>query len=160
VKKDQLALSNTLIVSETDKGDGMKTAKFAETPPLPGYLVAIAVGDTELVDAGTAGRKNIRIRIAVPRGRSAEAKYAAETTSTIINLLENYFGVPYSYEKLDEVAVPLFGGAMENAGMVTYGTSFTLAKPEEDTPGRQREWVSVAAHELAHQWFGDLVTKA
>jgi alanyl aminopeptidase len=160
VKGEQVALSNTPVVSESGAGEGMKTVKFAETPPLPSYLVAIAVGDMELVDAGTAGKKNTRIRIAVPHGRSAEAKYAAETTPAIVNLLENYFGVPYPYEKLDEVAVPLFGGAMENAGMVTYGTSFTLAKAEEDTPGRQRNWVSVASHELAHQWFGDLVTTA
>jgi alanyl aminopeptidase len=160
VKKDQVALSNTPVVSETEAGEGMKTVKFGETAPLPSYLVAIAVGDMELVDAGTAGKKNTRIRIAVPHGHSAEARYAAQTTPTIVKLLEGYFGVPYPYEKLDEVAVPLFGGAMENAGMVTYGASFTLAKPEEDTPGRQREWVSIASHELAHQWSGDLVTTA
>jgi len=160
VKKDHVALSNTPIVSETDTGDGLKTVKFAETKPLPSYLVALAVGDMELVDAGAAGQKNTRIRIAVPRGRSPEAKYAAETTPTIVNLLENYFGVPYPYDKLDEVAVPLFGGAMENAGLVTYGMSLILTKPEEDTLGRQRAWVGVASHELAHQWFGDLVTTA
>jgi len=160
IKKDQVALSNTPIVSETDAGDGMKTVKFAETRPLPSYLVALAVGDMELVDAGTASSKNIRVRLAVPRGRSAEAKYSAETTPAIVNLLEKYFGVPYAYDKLDEVAVPLFGGAMENAAMVTYGAGLILAKPDEDSLGRQRAWVSVASHELSHQWFGDLVTTA
>jgi alanyl aminopeptidase len=122
--------------------------------------VALAVGNMELVDAGTAGKKNIRIRIVVPRGHSAEAKYAAETTPTIVTLLENYFGIPYPYEKLDEVAVPLYGGAMENAGLVVYGSSIILAKPEQDSLQRQRTWVSIASHELAHQWFGDLVTTA
>ena len=160
VKKDQVALSNTPVVSETDAGEGMKTVKFAETKPLPSYLVALAVGDMELVDAGTAGKKNTHIRIVVPRGRSAEAKYAAETTPTVVNLLENYFGIPYPYDKLDEVAVPLFGGAMENAGLVTYGSSLILAKPDEDTLERRRGWVGVASHELAHQWFGDLVATA
>jgi alanyl aminopeptidase len=147
-------------VSETDSGDGMKVVKFAETKPLPSYLVAIAVGDLEFVDAGTAGKKNTRVRIVVPHGRGSEAKYAAETTPAIVNLLEKYFGIPYPYDKLDEVAVPVFGEAMENAGIVTYGSGIILAKPEQDTPSRQRMWVSVAAHELAHQWFGDLVTTA
>ena len=160
VKKDQVALSNAPMVSETDSGDGMKAVKFAETKPLPSYLVAIAVGDLEFVDAGAAGKKNTRVRIVVPRGRGSEAKYAAETTPAIVNLLENYFDIPYPYDKLDEVAIPLFGGAMENAGFVTYGSGIILAKPEQDTPSRQREWVWVAAHELAHQWFGDLVTTA
>jgi len=160
VKSDQVALSNTPIVSETDAGGGMKTVKFAETRPLPSYLVAIAVGDMELVDAGTAGKKKTHIRIVVPHGRNTQAKYAAETTPTIVNLLENYFGIAYPYDKLDEVAVPLFGGAMENAGLATYGSGIILAEPDEDTLQRQRVWVSIAAHELAHQWFGDLVTTA
>ncbi|MGD0223509.1 MAG: M1 family aminopeptidase [Terriglobia bacterium] len=160
VKKDEVALSNTSITSETNSGDSMKTVKFAQTRPLPSYLVALSVGDLDLVDAGTAGKKNTRIRIAVPRGRGAEAKYAAETTPAILNLLEDYFGISYPYEKLDEVAVPLFGGAMENAGQVTYGASVILAKPEQDSLERQRLWVSIASHELAHQWFGDLVTTA
>jgi alanyl aminopeptidase len=160
VKKDHVALSNTPIVSEIDSGDGMKTVKFAETKPLPSYLVALSVGDLDLVDAGTAGKKNTRIRIVVPRGRGAEAQFAAETTPAILNLLEDYFGIPYPYDKLDEVAVPSFGGAMENAGQVSYSSSLILAKPENDSVQRQRMWMSVAAHELAHQWFGDLVTPA
>jgi cytosol alanyl aminopeptidase len=160
VKKDQVALSNTPIVSETDAGNGMKTVKFAETPPLPSYLVAMTVGNLELVDAGTAGKKNTRIRIVVPHGRTAEAKYAVETTPTIVNLLEGYFGIPYPYDKLDEVAIPLAGYAMEHPGLVTYGASLIIEKPDEDTPGRQRGRVSVASHELAHQWVGDLVTTA
>jgi alanyl aminopeptidase len=160
VKKDQVALSNTPILTESDTGDGMKAVKFAQTKPLPSYLVAIAVGDLDLVDAGTAGKNHTRVRIAVARGRGPEAKYAAETTPAILNLLENYFDIPYPYDKLDEVAIPLFGGAMENAGLVTYGSGIILAKPDQDTPSRQRNWVWTAAHELAHQWFGDLVTTA
>ncbi len=160
VKKEQVGLSNTPIVSETDTGDGMKTVKFAETKPLPSYLVAFTVGDMELVDAGTAGKENTRVRIVVPHGRRAEAQYAAETTPTIVNLLENYFGIPYPYDKLDEVAIPLAGYAMEHPGLVTYGASIIIEKPDQDTLERQRLWVSVASHELAHQWFGDLVTTA
>jgi alanyl aminopeptidase len=160
VKKNQEALSNTPIASETNTSHGMKTVKFAETKPLPSYLVAFSVGDFEIVEAGTAGKKNTPVRIAVPRGRAAEAKYAAKTTPAIVGLLENYFGIPYPYEKLDQVAVPTFGGAMENAGQITYGVSIILAKADQDTPQRQRNWVWIAAHELAHQWSGDLVTTA
>jgi alanyl aminopeptidase len=160
VKKGQVALSNTPIVSETDSSDGMKAVKFAETPPMPSYLVAFTVGHLDFIDAGTAGKKNTRVRIVVPHGRGGEAQYSAETTPAIVNLLEDYFGIPYPYDKLDQVAIPLAGYAMEHPGLVTYGASIILVKPEEQTPGRQRLWTSVAAHELAHQWFGDLVTTA
>jgi len=160
INKDHVALSNAPVVSETETGNGMKTVKFAETKPLPSYLVALAVGDLELVDAGTAGKKKTRIRIVVPHGRSAEAKYAVETTPAIVNLLEGYFGIPYPYDKLDEVAIPLAGYAMEHPGLVTYGARIIIEEPEHDTLQRQRVWVSIASHELAHQWFGDLVTTA
>lgn len=160
VKKDLIALSNTPEISTEDSGEGMKVVKFAETPPLPSYLVAIAVGHFEFVDAGTTGQKHTPVRIVVPQGRAAEAKYAAETTPAIVNLLEKYFSIPYPYQKLDEVAIPLAGYAMEHPGLVTYGASLILAKESEDTPDRRHDWVSVAAHELAHQWFGDLVTTA
>jgi alanyl aminopeptidase len=153
------AVSNTPPASERVEGARRKVA-FAETKPLPSYLVAFAVGPFEFVDAGRAGSKLVPVRIVTPKGRAAEAKYAAEVTATILTRLEQYFGIPYPYEKSDQVAVPVtIGfGAMENAGMVTYGQNLVLAKPETDSIGRQREYASVAAHELAHQWFGDLVT--
>lgn len=159
-KKGLAAISNTPIASESETSDGMKTVIFAETKPLPSYLVAFSMGDFEFVDAAKAGKNHIPVRIVVPRGRTAEAKYSADTTPAIVGLLEKYFAFPYPYDKLDQVAVPLFGGAMENAGQVTYGVALILAKPGQDTPQWQREWVWVAAHELAHQWSGDLVTTA
>ncbi len=160
VPKDLSAFSNTPVLSETPAADGMKTVKFAETKPLPSYLVAIAVGAMDLVDAGHAGANNKAIRIIVPKGRSAEAAYVASTTPAIVNLLEKYFGIPYPYEKLDEVAVPFAGFAEEHPGLVTYGAGFFLFKPGQDTPAAKQLITSVMAHELAHQWFGDLVTTA
>jgi alanyl aminopeptidase len=160
VKKDQAALSNTHSISETDEGNGMKTVRFAETKPLPSYLVAYAVGNFDFVDAGTTGQKHTRVRIVTPHGRAPEAKFAAESTPTIVDLLEKYFAIPYPYEKLDEVAIPLAGYAMEHPGLVTYGSTIILSKPEQETLSTKRLWVSVASHELAHQWFGDLVTTA
>ena len=160
VPSEDGAFSNTPQLSETPGSSGMKTVKFAETKPLPSYLVAIAVGPFDIVEAGHAGAKNTAIRIIVPRGRGAEAKYVAATTPDIVNLLEKYFAIPYPYEKLDEVAIPLAGYAMEHPGLVTYGAGFFLMKSDEETLDKKHTITSVMAHELAHQWFGDLVTTA
>ena len=155
------AVSNTPAMAVTIVG-GIKNIVFKQTKPLPSYLVAFAVGPFEFVDAGAAGKNHAPVRIVTPKGKANEAKYAAEVTATILTRLEDYFGVPFPYEKSDQVAIPVtFGfGAMENAGMVTYAQTLILAKPETDTTNRQRGYASVAAHELAHQWFGDLVTTA
>ena len=151
------AFSNTPVLSEKPEGAGTKTVVFAETKPLPSYLVAIAVGPMEIVDAGHAGVKNTAIRIIVPQGHSAEAQYVAKATPDIMNLLEKYFDVPYPYEKLDEVAIPFAGYAMEHPGLVTYGATIFFMKP--DAPlAIKRLSTSIISHELAHQWFGDLVT--
>ncbi len=157
VKPEHMALSNTPAVSETEAG-GMKVVRFAETRPLPSYLIALAVGPFEAVDAGKVGQAPLRI--ITPRGQADRARYAAEVTPQILRQLESYFGIPYPYPKLDSIAVPLFGGAMENPGLITYGETLILAKPPEDTIQRQRSYASVAAHEMAHLWFGDLVTTA
>lgn len=155
------AVSNTLPLSEKTAG-GTKTIVFRETKPLPSYLVAFGVGPFEYVPAGVAGKNKIPVRIVVPKGKSGEAKYAAEVTATILNRLEDYFGIPFPYEKSDQVAIPntVGFGAMENPGMVTYVQSLILADPKVDAIGRQRSYAMTAAHELAHQWFGDLVTTA
>lgn len=160
VPQDDSAFSNAPALSESEHGDGMKTVRFAETKPLPSYLVAFAVGPMEMVPAGRAGGKSTEIRIIVPRGHAAEAQYVAAATPDIVNLLEKYFGIPYPYEKLDEVAIPFAGYAMEHPGLVTYGASIFLMKPGETSLNIKRISTSVMAHELAHQWFGDLVTTA
>jgi len=161
VRKSDRAFSNTPQVSETDEPNGMKRVVFAQTKPLPSYLVAAAVGPFEVVDAGTAGRNHVPVRIIAPKGKAGWTKYAAEVTPTIVQRLEDYFGVPFPYEKIDNVAIAVNAGfAMENAGMVTYDQNIILSDPALDSISRQRGYASVAAHELAHQWFGDLVTTA
>jgi alanyl aminopeptidase len=153
-------VSNT--TARVTTAGGMTNYVFQETKPLPSYLIAFGVGPFEFVDAGVAGTNKIPVRIVTPKGRAAEAKYAASVTATILTRLEDYFGVPYPYGKSDQVSVPVTMGfgAMENAGMVTYGQNIILADPARDTPNRQRNYAVTAAHELAHQWFGDLVTTA
>ena len=147
------------MVSETDTGNGMKTVKFAETKPLPSYLVAFAVGDWNWWTAGTAGKKNTAIRIVVPHGRSAEAKYAAETTPAIVNLLEGYFGIPYPYDKARRgrhSARRLRHGAPRTGDL--RGRIHHHQSPNKTRLNGQR--MVYRSHELAHQWFGDLVTTA
>jgi alanyl aminopeptidase len=160
VKKEDSAVSNTPILSETSESDGRKKVLFAETKPLPSYLVAVAVGPFEYVDGGKAGKNRTPVRIITPKGKATQAKYAAEVTGPLLEELENYFGIPYPYEKLDILSVPLFEGAMENAGLITYLQSLALCDPALDSIDRQRQYAEIVAHEMAHQWFGDLVTTA
>ncbi|EYF02163.1 M1 family metallopeptidase [Chondromyces apiculatus] len=162
VRAGEMALSNTPVVSEEPAGEGMKLVRFAETKPLPSYLVAFAVGPFELVDAGKAGAGQTPVRIAVPRGRAAEARWAKEATPALLGVLEKQLGIPYPYEKLDVVPVPklVSFGAMENPGLITFSMPLTLAKPDEETPSFKRGFGRIMAHELGHQWFGNLVTTA
>jgi alanyl aminopeptidase len=158
VPSEHLAFANTPVVSEKEEPGGLKAVRFAESKPMPSYLVAFAVGPFDVVDAGVAGRNKTPIRIITPRGKAAEARWAAQSTGPILEVLEAYFDSPYPFEKLDSIAVPQKSGAMENPGLVTYGTGLILGRPGEDSVSRRRRYASVCAHELAHMWFGDLVT--
>jgi len=159
-KQPLVVLSNTEVVAETDEAGGMKRVQFAETKPLPSYLVAFAIGPFEAVDAGKT-RGGAPIRIVVPRGRTKDVAYPAEVTKGLLDRLEDYFGIPYPYSKLDMLAVSVFNaGAMENPGLITWQQGAILTKPEEMTRGRQETYASIATHEMAHQWFGDYVTMA
>ena len=158
VKKGLSAVSNSPIAAETESPDGMKTVRFAETKPLPSYLVALGVGPFDFAEGPPVGSKHVPFRVVVPKGQAAAAAYTVRSTPDLVALLENYFGTPYPYDKLDFLAVPLMGGAMENAGLITFGRRLILTQPEEERLERQRSFAAIAAHELAHMWFGDLVT--
>ncbi|HEV7558381.1 MAG TPA: M1 family metallopeptidase, partial [Kofleriaceae bacterium] len=159
-KKPLVALSNTPVEAETDEPNGMKAVKFAETKPLPSYLVAFAVGPFEAIDAGKT-RSGAPIRIVVPKGRTADAAYPVKSTKRILDALEDYFGSPYPYPKLDVLAVSVFNaGAMENPGLITYREEIVLTRPEDMRHDKEQTYATVAAHEMAHQWFGDKVTMA
>lgn len=161
VKPSDSAFSNTPAVSEAME-DGFKVTRFAETQPLPAYLVAFAVGPFEVIDAGKAGRKGTPIRVIVPKGQTADAAFAKGSTAGLLTLLEDYFEIPYPYEKLDILSIPKLAsfGAMENAGLVTIASRLSLARPADETAPFRRGYVSIMAHEIAHQWFGDYVTTA
>ena len=160
VPKQMMAIANTQQISETDGGSGMKLVKFATTRPLPSYLVAMGVGPFEAVDLPKGGRNKIPMRVIVPAGKKAEAAFASQAIPQLLGRLEDYFGIPYPYTKLDSLVMPISNFAMENAGLITYGEGLLLSKPDRDTIGRRRSCAVVVAHEMAHQWFGDLVTTA
>jgi aminopeptidase N len=160
VRREHVALANTPLSGESDAGGGWKTVQFRPSQPMPSYLVAFAVGPFALVDAGKAGSKATAIRVVAPSDRAAEARYAVQSAAPLLERLEKLYGIPYPYEKLDLLAVPQFGGAMENPGLISFAQSLLLMKPSEETITGRRSFAETYAHEVAHQWFGDLVTTA
>ncbi len=155
VPEHQVAVTNTPVDSE-NSADGWRTTVFAETEPMPTYLIAMAAGPLESVPIPGM---NIPGRVLTVKGQSAGARLAVETTPPLLAALEAYFGRPYPYRKLDLIAVPdYWPGAMENPGLITFKDSLLLPDPDNATVGQRRTLAAVTAHELAHMWFGDLVT--
>jgi alanyl aminopeptidase len=155
VPEGQTAVTNTPVETET-AGGGWKTVVFAETKPLPSYLLAIAAGPLETVEIPGLG---VPGRVVTVRGGSALAGTAVEMTPPLLRALEEWFGRPYPYEKCDLIAIPEYWpGAMENPGAITYADRILLLDPDAATVAQKRQLARVTAHELAHMWFGDLVT--
>jgi alanyl aminopeptidase len=157
------AFASSLEVEAVTEG-GLTTHRFATTEALPTYLVAWAVGPLDVVrgeiPANEVRSTPLPFRGLCPRGRGPEMAFAMQNTPRIVAALERWFGSPYPFDKLDIVAVPDFAaGAMENAGLVTFRDGLLLL--DADAPVAQRRGFGfVMAHELAHQWFGNLVTMA
>lgn len=157
VPQDLTAVSNTPIAQQLS-ARGMRTVIFEKTKPLPTYLLAFAVGPFESVPIPGLG---VPGEIVVPKGQRHLASLAASMTPPILRALEAYFGRRYPYEKLDFIAVPEFWpGAMEHPGAVTYADRILLVDEKIASPGQRRTLAAVIAHELAHMWFGNLVTMA
>ncbi|MBL8351152.1 MAG: M1 family metallopeptidase, partial [Burkholderiaceae bacterium] len=156
-------LANTRLVETRPAGPGWKTLVFAATEPLPSYLVAFAVGPWDIVDAAPLPPNAVRsrslpLRGIAPRGQGARMRYMLGQTAAMVAALEDYFAIAYPYDKLDLLAAPDFGaGAMENAGLLVY-RDWMLYADETSETWRRLAAVGTHAHELAHQWFGNLVT--
>lgn len=159
VPRGQLAFSNGPEKARREVGSST-VFEFEETPPLPSYLVAVAAGKLAVLE-GAKKPWPIRV-IARPEALASERGKAALTVAAdTLALLEKWFDIPYAYKKLDLVAVPDFGsGAMENAGLITFREELLLVDPVKDARRARRHMETVITHELAHQWFGDLVTTA
>jgi len=160
---DDVAITTTPEKSIESLDDGFVRRTFETTRPLPTYLLAFAVGPYDLVDYGPIPASDIRdrevaLRGLVSRGLGERMRYALEHTGGLLAVLEEYFGTPYPYRKLDLIAVPEnFGGAMENVGAITYN-EWLMLMDEESSLYQRRAYTLVHAHEMAHMWFGNLVT--
>ena len=157
-------IGNAPIASMTTLPDGRVRHVFAPTLPLPTYLIALAVGPLDVVGAPSLPPNSIRnvavpLRGIAPRGQGPNLAFALSETPRIMRQLEEYFGIPYPYQKLDLIASTQMGGAMENAGAILFNENLLLLAP--DAPLQQiRTFGVLSSHEIAHQWFGDFVTPA
>jgi alanyl aminopeptidase len=158
-----VAVANGAETSTTDLDGPMKKVVFEKTEALPSYLIAFAVGPWDVVagpDIAPNGSRTtpIKLRGIAANGQGGKMEYSLKHTPEIVRALEDYFGIPYPFGKLDNLAAPDFwAGAMENAGLIVYRDSLMFPN-EESAVGRRQAFWGVSAHELAHQWFGDLVT--
>lgn len=160
VPKGLKAFSNTLIKRE-ETVEGRRQVHFEETKPLPTYLVAFAIGDLDVLeppDARRDGETSTPVRFIAAKGKGAMGMRALKTTRKLVGAFERYLGVPFPYPKLDIVAVPDFAsGGMENAGLILCRAE-TLTLAPDAPRSIERHQSRLLAHEIAHQWFGDLVT--
>ena len=158
-----VAVSNTLPVTQETVAEGVTKTTFATTAPLPTYLVAIAVGPYEIATGPVIPPSRLRtaplpIRAVTVMGKSDASRYALMETPPLVRALEDYFAAPFPYPKLDLITPPNFlAGGMENAGAITYTERGILLGPRPSV-SQQRYFKLLHAHEVAHQWFGDLVT--
>ena len=160
VKQSDKAFSNAAQVSERNESGGMKLVKFAATTPLAAEVVAFAVGPFDVYEGAPAGH-GTPIRIISAKGQRELSKLAAQATVDVLPRLEEYTGIPYPYGKLDHVAVPEFKfGAVENVGLIAYKATALLLQPADKEDEKSKRIRALQAHEMGHQWFGDLVTQA
>lgn len=156
-----IALFNTPIANTEDAGFYMGTGllrdDFEESVEMSTYLVAFVICDYKSIMQHTS--KNITVSVYAPTGLLPQAHFALSIATQMMDHYEDYFGVPYPLPKQDLIAIPDFAaGAMENWGLITYRETSILYDPDE-TSSAAKQWVAiVVAHELAHQWFGNLVT--
>jgi aminopeptidase N len=155
--KGLTAISNGKILSDTPRPDnGKHTVHFATTPKMSSYLVAMAVGDFEYVEGVADG---IPIRVYGPPGSKPYSAYALEIAEQCIKYFDQYFGIKYPFEKLDMIGLPDFAaGAMENTGLITYRQTMLQMDEKRASVEKHKDVAIYIAHEISHQWFGDLVT--
>jgi aminopeptidase N len=136
----------------------MKEVRFAPTPPMPTYLNVFVAGELDFIESQVGPTQ---IRVIATKGKAELGRYALEASAEILKYYNDYFRVPYPLPKLDQIAIPGgFGGAMENWGGITYYESRLLFDPKSSSAETKQNIYEVLAHEMAHMWFGDLVTMA
>ncbi len=154
--KSQVAISNQKIVSDMPGPGDKHTVRFATTAKMSSYLAALVVGNFEYVEGEADG---IPIRVYSTPGKKEMGTFALDVASHVLKYYDHYFGIKYPYGKLDLIGLPDFSaGAMENTGCITFREVILLIDEKQGSIGLKKEIASVIAHEMAHQWFGDLVT--
>ena len=157
VPENWLAVSNMPIETE-QKIAGAKEVRFAPTPPMSSYLNVFVAGELDFIESRVGPTQ---IRVITTKGKAELGRYALEASAEILKYYNDYFGVSYPLPKLDQIAIPGgFGGAMENWGGITYYESRLLFDPKSSSGETKQNIYEVLAHEMAHMWFGDLVTMA
>jgi puromycin-sensitive aminopeptidase len=163
IPDDMVAISNTPAVSEIlspdqrGKAGEFKEVRFAETPVMSTYLLAFVIGDLTHIEKEAAS--GTRVGVWTTRGKEEQGRFALDTSVKLLSFFNDYFGIPYPLQKLDHIAIPDFAaGAMENWGAVTYRETALLVDPQNSSAGTRQRVAEVVAHEMAHMWFGDLVT--
>jgi len=157
VPETWLAVSNMPIESE-EKVAGGKEVRFAATPSMSSYLNVFVAGELEFIESRVGPTQ---VRVIATKGKAELGRYALDASAQILRYYNDYFGVPYPLPKLDQIAIPGgFGGAMENWGGITYYETALLFDPKNSSSETKQNIYEVVAHEMAHMWFGDLVTMA
>lgn len=151
------AVSNMLPASISEHSAGYKVVSFEKTPKMSTYLLAFLVGDFEYLEHTT--KKGVKVRIITTPGKKQQGKFALNVTLKCLDFYEQYFDIPYPLNTLDMIAVPDFeSAAMENWGAITYRETALLVDEEYTSLSTKQHVAIVICHELAHQWFGNLVT--
>jgi aminopeptidase N len=157
--KDRLAVSNMPVARTEVLSDKLQRVHFATSPKMSTYLLFLAVGDFERIAQQVDG---VEVGVIVKRGDTAKGAYALQEAVALLKFYNGYFGVPYPLPKLDLIAAPgsIEGAAMENWGAIFYSQDTLLFDPAASTEAERQQVFLVVSHEMAHQWFGDLVTMA
>ncbi|XP_057304865.1 puromycin-sensitive aminopeptidase-like [Hydractinia symbiolongicarpus] len=159
VPEDKVALSNMNVVETGVHSDNasLKVVKFATTPKMSTYIIAFIVGDFDHVESTTDS--GVLVRVYTSAGKANQGRFALEVATRTLMFYEDYFGIPYGLPKIDLIGVADFPiGAMENWGLVTYREQYLLVA-EGATASSTKQFVAeIIGHELAHNWFGNLVT--
>ena len=158
VPQGQMALSNMPEAASTPLPGGLKRVRFAPTPRMSAYLLFFGAGDLERITAKVGATQ---VGVVMRRGDTANGRYALEAATRILAFYNDYFGYRYPLPKLDLIGAPgEVGGAMENWGAILYSQNYLVVDPKLSTAEDRQTVFGVVAHEMAHQWFGDLVTMA
>ena len=157
IDKGDIAISNGKVVSDAPgPAEGKHTVTFSPSPKMSSYLVAMLVGDFACREGGADG---IPIRVCSLPEKKEMTAYALESSENILKFYNKYYSIKYPYEKLDHIVFPDFSaGAMENVAAITYRDADLLIDEKTASYDAKQQVASVIAHEMAHQWFGDLVT--